>query len=217
MYNPSSDSHEVMPTAALSLRKPSFEIATGHSAKRYSKRFENELVALAEGAKKLVVGESDFAVVDVGSRDIKFVKFTGGKVTQIDWSSGCASSTGATIEMLARFYELDFDTIETSKKYINVTCGTFALEKIMDMVASGHPASLAVSQFVHGLVRNILNFLSHPEKLYLSGGFCENKLFVSYLSNYLEAVPLGRFVLIEGLCSILASDGGEKNAMENQS
>ncbi|GAB4299497.1 MAG: hypothetical protein Kow0090_14940 [Myxococcota bacterium] len=214
LYDAERGAREVFPTQLLRTRNPAFAIATGHSAKPYSRRFENELLALAEGSRSLVGDEMEYTVVDVGSRDIKYVKFHKGKAANIDWTTGCASSTGATIEMLARFYNLDFSTIELSESYINVTCGTFGLEKIMDMVAAGESASLAVSMFVHGLVRNILNFLSYPEKLYLSGGFCENPLFTGYLAKYCDPFPLGRFVLIEGLCSIANVKPASRNERE---
>ena len=73
------------------------------------------------------------------------------------------------------------------------------MEKIMDSISSGIKPEEAISKFVHGLAYNAWNFSKRPEKLYLSGGFCENKCFVDSLRNYCDIVPLGRFVLCEGL------------------
>ena len=75
----------------------------------------------------------------------------------------------------------------------------FGLEKIMDDIASGTPANIAVSKFVHGIAYNSWSFAKKPKKIYLSGGFCNNKCFVGCLKNYCEVVLLGQFVLCEGL------------------
>jgi hypothetical protein len=69
----------------------------------------------------------------------------------------------------------------------------------MDDIAKGQEANVAISKFVHGIAFNAWNFAKKPKKIYLSGGFCENKCFVDSLSKYCEVVPLGRFLLCEGL------------------
>ena len=69
----------------------------------------------------------------------------------------------------------------------------------MDSISKGENSAVAVSKFVHGLAYNAWNFAKKPARLYLSGGFCENKCLVDSLKNYCEVVILGRFVLCEGL------------------
>ena len=117
----------------------------------------------------------------------------------MDWNTSCASSTGATVEMLLKFYDLGVKDLSFEPEKFNITCGIFGLEKIMDAISKGEKSSVAVSKFVHGLAYNAWKFAKHPEKLYLSGGFCENKCLVDSLKNYCEVVLLGRFVLCEGL------------------
>ena len=159
---------------------------------------ENEIVALANGAKKAGVAP-DATVVDLGSRDAKWIKFKQGKFHDMDWNTSCASSTGATVEMLMKFYDISpSDLIFTPEKFA-VTCGIFGMEKIMDSISNGTKPAEAISKFVHGIAFNAWNFSNNPDKVYLSGGFCENKCFVDSLSNYCEVVILGRFVLCEGL------------------
>lgn len=159
---------------------------------------ENEIIALANGAKKLNI-DSDATVVDLGSRDAKWIKFKNNKFHDMDWNTSCASSTGATVEMLMKFYDITLnDLIFTPEKFV-VTCGIFGMEKIMDSISSGVKPADAISKFVHGLAFNAWNFAHNPDKIYLSGGFCENKCFVDSLSSYCEVIPLGRFVLCEGL------------------
>ena len=69
----------------------------------------------------------------------------------------------------------------------------------MDSISGGEKASIAVSKFVHGIAYNAWNFAKKPERIYLSGGFCENKCLVDSLKNYCDVVLLGRFILCEGL------------------
>jgi len=158
---------------------------------------ENEIIALARGAKKYV--ENNATILDLGSRDAKWISFKDGKFHDMDWNTSCASSTGATVEMLLKFYNVQIkDLIFTPEKY-NITCGIFGLEKIMDDISKGEKASVAISKFVHGVAYNAWKFAKKPDKLYLSGGFCENKCFVDSLKQYCEVILLGRFVLCEGL------------------
>jgi len=38
--------------------------------------------------------------------------------------------------------------------------------------------------------------------LYISGGFCKNKCFIDSLKQYTDVVPLGRYILVDGLLSL---------------
>lgn len=159
---------------------------------------ENEIVALALGAKKYVDIE-DSTILDLGSRDAKWIRFKNGRFYDMDWNTSCASSTGATVEMLLKFYNVKPDELEFNEEKFNVTCGIFGMEKIMDAISKGITPREAISKFVHGIAFNAWNFAKRPEKIYLSGGFCENKCLKDSLSQYCEVIPMGRFVLCEGL------------------
>lgn len=190
----------IMPSSNLKNIGFKFDKATGHMSKsliRSESDYENEIIALVQGFKKYV--NDDSIILDLGSRDSKWVKFKDSKFKDLDWNSSCSSSTGATIEMLLKFYNLkEKDLVEVDDKYV-ITCGIFGLEKIMDDIASGGSSKVAVSKFVHGIAHNAWNFAKKPEKIYLSGGFCSNNCFVNSLKKYCEVEPLGRFLLCEGL------------------
>lgn len=190
---------EIIQTREL-IRRPGafFEIATGHSAKNRCRVYRNELVALAEGSLALVP-DDDFSVVDVGGRDVKFVRFAGRKVSKLDWNLACGSSTGATIELLGRYYEIEFDRIAPSDRWINVTCGVFGMEKVLEHVSTGTPPEEATAMFLHGMVRNVFDFCGRPDRLHLSGGFCDNRCFLQTMEKYCSVTPLGRTVPLEGL------------------
>ena len=159
---------------------------------------ENEIIALAKGAKKYDI-TPDATILDLGSRDAKWIKFKSGKFHDMDWNTSCASSTGATVEMLMKFYSVKPEELEFSEDKFAVACGIFGMEKIMDSISAGIKPAEAISKFVHGIAFNTWNFCKKPDKIYLSGGFCQNKCFVDSLNKYCETELLGRFVLCEGL------------------
>ena len=100
---------------------------------------------------------------------------------------------------MVKFYDINISDLKFSPEKFAVTCGIFGMEKIMDSISNGEKPAEAISKFVHGIAFNAWNFAHNPDKIYLSGGFCENKCFVDSLSKYCEVVTLGRFVLCEGL------------------
>lgn len=173
-------------------------IVPTRSCGHMSNASENEIIALAQGAKKRDIS-SDATVLDLGSRDAKWIKFKDGKFHDMDWNTSCASSTGATVEMLLKFYGVRAEELAFDEEKFAVTCGIFGMEKIMDSISAGVKPSEAISKFVHGIAFNAWNFCKKPEKIYLSGGFCDNKCLVDSLKNYCEVELLGRFVLCEGL------------------
>ena len=179
-----------------------FDAGTGHMSNDYIKKggkIENEILALAYGIKNVRPDLSTMTVLDIGSRDTKWVRFENGKYKELDWNTACASATGATIEMICKFYNVDVKTLESNDEKYPVTCGVFGMEKIMDEIAKTKNVNNAVAKYIHGIAFNAWNFSQKPEKIYLSGGFCENNCFVKSLEKYCEVEKLGRFILVQGL------------------
>ena len=174
-------------------------IATGHNGRRFSDWFVNELTVLARGGEQLIAAD-DFVLLDCGSRDIKFIHYADGRLHDMGWNSECGASMGFTIELLARYYNLDYDELPVPDRPFSVTCGVLGMSRIFDAVVSGIPDAEAVARFVMGIAINAYRFAGSPEKLYLSGGLCDNPLFVR--SFPCEVVTLGRFVLLNGLEAI---------------
>jgi len=199
IYDTENDSLKIIKTSDM-VRSGNnrFDLATGHSGMNRCGEFRNELLALTAGAGRMVDSDS-FTVVDVGGRDIKLISMQNGSVSRIDWNLSCGSTTGATIELLGNYYGVDFSELPASDKWVNVTCGVFGMEKVLEFVSNGGLPSEGVARFIHGLVRNVYDFAGRPEMLYLSGGFCENRCFLETLKKYCEVKPLGRAVLVEGL------------------
>ncbi|MFA6988856.1 MAG: BadF/BadG/BcrA/BcrD ATPase family protein [Candidatus Gastranaerophilaceae bacterium] len=192
----------IVSSSKLSSLNLKFKSATGHMSKNMiiqGGKYENEILALACGAQKIIKDLKDATIVDLGSRDSKWVRFKDGKYKDLDWNGACGSATGATIEMLCRYYDVKSSEIPFSKEKYPVTCGIFAMEKIMDDISSGKNSEIAISKYIHGIAYNTWNFARKPEKIFLSGGFCENKCFIESLSHYCEVKVLGRSVLVQGL------------------
>ena len=177
------------------------DLATGHNGKRFSGRYVNELIALARGAEALIP-ELSYLALDCGSRDIKYIRYQDGQLLDMGWNAECGASMGFTIELLERYYNLDFHQMAVPEKTFSVTCGVLGISDIFDSITSGDGESEAVARFVKGIAINAYRFAGSPEKLYLSGGLCDNPLFVKSFPCQVE--PLGRFVLLNGLRRIMA-------------
>jgi activator of 2-hydroxyglutaryl-CoA dehydratase len=174
------------------------DIATGHNAHRRAPRHINELVALAQGGERLIQ-EPEFLLLDVGSREVKYVHMRGGELIAMDWTATCGSLTGFTLELLGRYYGLDYSTVRPSKKSVPVTCGVLGMEQLFELVAQGVSESEAVARFARGVALNSYRLIGEPGRFYLSGGMCDNRLFQRSFPDGVEVCPLGRFVLVEGL------------------
>lgn len=183
-------------------REVQADIATGHNARRRAPRHLNELIALAQGGLRLI-SEPEFILLDVGSRDVKYVHLRDGALVAMDWTATCGSLTGFTLELLGRYYQLDYQTIEPSPKSVPVTCGVLGMEQLFELVSQGVSEEEAVARFARGIAMNAYRFIGQPPRFHLSGGMCDNPLFLRSFPPQAQVIPLGRFVLIEGLLSDL--------------
>jgi activator of 2-hydroxyglutaryl-CoA dehydratase len=172
------------------------DVACGHNCKHKTKHEVNELVALAKGAKRLIE-EPTFILVDVGSRDIKSVKFENGEYVGCDWNYMCGAMAGFTIELLGNHFGINYNNMEVVQERLPIVCGILGMGELFDRIADGIPPEKAIAMFIKGIAKNIHDFSGKANKLYLAGGLCENKLFIN--SFACEIVPLGRFVQVEGL------------------
>ncbi|XOF33955.1 MAG: ATPase [Candidatus Electrothrix sp. YB6] len=196
---------EVIPTRQLA-EDFRADLGTGHNAQRRSKESVNELTALALGGRRLIQ-EADFTLLDCGSRDIKFIRYAGAEAVDMGWNAECGASMGFTIELLQKYYNIDYTAVPVPTSGFSVTCGVLGMSHIFDAVVTGSSETEAVAKFVRGIARNAFCFAGAPDRLYLSGGLCDNPLFISCFPC--ELIPLGRFVLLEGLKERLAAGKGE--------
>jgi len=99
----------IMPSAEVKAQNIIPDACCGHM----SQANENEIVALAKGAKKYGIS-SNATILDLGSRDAKWIRFENNKFHDMDWNTSCASSTGATVEMLLKFYNVNAEELFSS-------------------------------------------------------------------------------------------------------
>ena len=116
----------ILPSSIIKSQKIVPDRSCGHMANAS----ENEIIALAQGAKKItkIVEAQEATVLDLGSRDAKWIKFKDGKFHDMDWNTSCASSTGATVEMLLKFYGVNAKELSFDEEKFAVTCGIFGME-----------------------------------------------------------------------------------------
>lgn len=195
LWNTDTLSPQLIPTKEID-QKLRVDIATGHNGKRHAARYINELTALAHGGNALI-DAADYTLLDCGSRDIKFIHSHRGRIKNMGWNTECGASMGFTIELLGRYYDLDFTTIQVPSSSFSVTCGVLGMSNIFDAVVNGESETEAVAKFVKGIALNAHTFAGSPETVYLSGGLCNNPLFVA--SFPCKVICLGRFVLLQGL------------------
>ena len=176
------------------------DYGTGHNAPLRADRVVNELVALATGARKRIRA-TDFLVLDCGSRDVKFVAFEKGKFERAGWNSECGSSMGFSIELLEMHFRLDYRSIPVPEEHLPVACGVLGMSAVFDAVSRGDEIEQAVAKFVKGIAVNAHRFAGCPGQVHLCGGLCDNPLFVKSIPA--EVIPLGRFLLLEGLVEIV--------------
>ena len=190
---------EAGPTITATRDLPSdihVSLATGHNGKRFADAYVNELIALARGGEALIK-EPDYVLLDCGGRDIKYIQYENRSLKDMGWNAECGASMGFTIELLERYYELDYNELAVPEQTFSITCGVLGMSHIFDAVINGVPVSEAVAKFVKGIAINAFRFVNSPSKIYLSGGLCDNSLFVN--SFPCKVVRLGRHVLLRGL------------------
>lgn len=184
-------------------RTAKVDFATGHNGKRLAGNYVNELTALARGGEAMI-NEDNYVLLDCGSRDIKYIRYENGQLADMGWNAECGASMGFTIELLEKYYDIDFNLLRVPTNTFSVTCGVLGMSHIFDAVTSGVSEKDAVARFVKGIALNAYRFAGSPATIYLSGGLCANPLFVK--SFPCKIVSLGRFVLLAGLMKIAGED-----------
>lgn len=195
----SSQNLTIISTRELLKRPPeAFDAATGHLGRMRTNYYQNELICLARGAQSVIRNDT-FCVIDVGGRDTKLVEFSNGKPVKLDWNTSCGANTGFTLEIVGKYFDIDFKTLEPDEGFVNVTCGVFGMERVFDAIIDGIATEKAIARFVHGIARNVIRLADGKESFYFSGGLIENTCFMKTLAMYTDVKPLGRALLLKGL------------------
>lgn len=178
------------------------DIGTGHNINRFAKQSVNEIIALSYAGKKLIK-EKSFTLLDIGSRDAKYVVFDNGSFIHSDWNTECGAFTGQAIEILGNYLNIDYSKMEPQKEFITATCGLLGMGHVFDMVASNVEPETAAARLIKGVCISMYRFARKPAKIYLTGGLVNNELFVK--SMPCETIILDRFTLLEGVLEYASS------------
>lgn len=103
-------------------------------------------------------------------------------MADMGWNAECGASMGFTIELLGRYYNIDFTKLEVPQTSFSVTCGVLGISQIFDEITTGCDETQAVARFVKSIALNAHRFAGEPDRLYLSGGLCAS-LFLSGASR----------------------------------
>ncbi|MEA2062557.1 MAG: hypothetical protein U9P14_02560, partial [Gemmatimonadota bacterium] len=124
---------------------------------------------------------------------------------------------GFTLELILKYFEIDPSTTEPATRSYSITCGVLGMEQIFEAIAAGKDPAQAVAEFTHGLALGAFEFIGSPRRFYLSGGMCDNPLFLRSFPANVEVIPLGRFVLVEGLKKELEVESGRRKESQGSS
>lgn len=183
------------------LKNKNVLIATGHNRNLFKDAKKiNELIALSKGVANFVKDEN-YTVIDLGSRDIKSIEFKDNKFSKCNWNTSCGAMIGFTLELMNKYFNVNDNDLNMVETPIDITCGLLGITKFFDLISKNNDAiNSSMSSLIFGMAKYTWNFSNKCKKIYLSGGLSENKLFISYLEKLgSEIIPLGRYVLIEGL------------------
>lgn len=190
------------------LKNKNVLFATGHNRHvfREAKKI-NELVALSKGVVN-IVEETEYTIIDLGSRDIKSIEFKDAKFSKCNWNSSCGAMIGFTLELMYKHFNIIESELKEVEKPIDITCGLLGITKFFDLISKNNDATNdAISSLVYGMAKYTWIFSNKCEKIYLSGGLSENKLFIYYLNKLgTNVIPLGRYVLTEGLKTYISKN-----------
>ncbi|MCD6459185.1 ATPase [bacterium] len=204
LYYLKSKKYQIILTREIKnvIEKYNVVAAAGHNARRFTQNVLNELIVLSKGAANLVEADRKATVVDCGSRDIKFVTINSNDKIGIDWNTECGAFTGQIVELLASYFKINPDSVKPAEKPIVITCAILAMTRMFDLIADGYQPQEVYARFVKGLACNVYDFCGKPARLYLSGGLCANQIFAASFDNC-QVIPLGRYVLLEGLKTMI--------------
>ncbi len=197
-YDLRSGKYEVMPTRDFKKKSGQYEVrmSTGYNFPRYNGRWVNELIALAEGGLQ-IIDEPSFTLLDCGARDVKYVKVVDREVKGMDWNTECGAFAGQVIELLQNYLNLSAAELPADAKRMPIICAVLGMTNMFDRISQGQSYEEAFASFLKGIAHNCYRLVNKPKKLYISGGLCENPAFVKAFDC--QVIPLGRFVLLEGL------------------
>lgn len=184
-----------------------FITATGYgrNSVAYAARTMTEITCHAIGAREIFDSERAL-IIDVGGQDTKVVSMVDGFVNDFVMNDKCAAGTGRFLEVMAGSLNMTTDEMcelakEGSGIEINSLCAVFAESEVIGLIGKGTPKEDIAFGIVDSIARKVKTQCSKMrrgnEKIFLTGGLSDNKVFLELLSKRMSASivsnELGRY------------------------
>lgn len=179
-------------------------VATGYGrvSVPYADKTITEITCHGRGADYLF-GE-DGLVIDVGGQDTKAILLQGGKVKKFIMNDKCAAGTGKFLEVIAdRMGVTQEELADLASKGeptpISSMCTVFAESEVISLVGRGEPRENIANGVIESVVGRVASLTASmaSDRVFLTGGLCENDYVISRLSHHLgcpvKTAPSARF------------------------
>lgn len=148
---------------------------------------------------------NNVTIIDIGGQDTKIITVKDGKVTDFLMNDKCSAGTGKFIEIMSNrlgvtIEELGALACTAPPLPISSMCTVFAESEVTSYIGQG----IAREQIAAGIIESVTNKVASlcnrhglMDQCYLTGGLCESKILIDYLSRKLnrkvETGTMGRY------------------------
>lgn len=186
----------------LSLTKT---VATGYGrvSVPYADKIISEITCHGLGGSYLF--NENATIVDIGGQDTKIVTIKDGKVFDFIMNDKCSAGTGKFIEIMANRLGLNISelckiSVEGKPIEINSMCTVFAESEIIGFIGKGEKRENIAAGILDSVATKVKGLANKQEIMpncFLTGGLCESKEFLFFLSKKLgvevTSSDLGRY------------------------
>ena len=169
-------------------------VATGYGriSVPYADKTITEITCHGRGTHYLL--GADCTVIDIGGQDTKIITLENGKVSNFTMNDKCAAGTGRFLELMANTLGVSIDELGEMAllgEDVNITsmCTVFAESEVISLIGSGtkrESIARGIVNSITGRVYALLHKHGATDTIFLTGGLCEVKPFVTLLSEKLQ-------------------------------
>jgi len=171
-------------------------VATGYGRKAvaYAAKTVTEITCHGQGAA-WIFGPEPATVIDIGGQDSKIINIENGQVRDFSMNDKCSAGTGRFLEVMAGALGVSITKLcrlaeQGGGVQISSMCTVFAESEVVGLIGAGTP----VADIAHGIIDSIVTriasqaakLLLPQEKVYLTGGLCENDSIIRALGEKLD-------------------------------
>lgn len=170
-------------------------VATGYgrNAVPYANKSITEISCHGQGATWLF-GQEPATVIDIGGQDSKIILIGNGKVRDFIMNDKCSAGTGRFLEIMANTLGITIKQLcdlamQGSGVHISSMCTVFAESEVISLIGNGTAKENIAYAIIDSIIDKIYSqaskLMKDGEPVYLTGGLCEQKSFITALGNRL--------------------------------